>query len=152
MGLIPKEKELLLLWLCSRILQNSTWQLIVVLQKGTTSIFYEKEQIAKFNQSFGAEFGISFQPGCWILRELLLDSHRGSPKGLGTIRPLWGLLVVGGRIKQPSSPQQRNMMLTSFFKKNKPQERRLKSCGRIKTNLGLSTDNLRTPPGIYKWM
>lgn len=43
MGLIPKEKALLLLWLCSRILQKSTWWLIVVLQKGTTSIFFMKE-------------------------------------------------------------------------------------------------------------
>lgn len=43
MGLTPKEKELLLLWLCSRILQKSTWWLIVVLQKGTTSIFFMKK-------------------------------------------------------------------------------------------------------------
>lgn len=39
MGLIPQEKELLLLWLCSRILQKSTLQLIVALRKGTTSFF-----------------------------------------------------------------------------------------------------------------
>lgn len=88
MGLIPQEKELLLLWLCSRV-QNHivAYCCITKFYKYFPFFFFnKKEQVLSSISPLGQNLEVLFQSMCWTLASYCL-THRVVLKTYALQRP-----------------------------------------------------------------